>query len=679
MPNAFGIAHIKEGASSLAVSKAANSISSPGDLNDRIINLRFKRAKKGSYFTLRSDYEAVHYANGSSIVTGFKRCTQKPTIKVSYKQVSNSVAIEVGIEVTNLVIPDEDAGGADNMFSITRTEGNEVIGNPIIECEIQMGYRSQFPDWTSVQHRQDVEGFYAMTGGHFYGRKITVQILAVYQKSLPPDRVTFFHGIIGTMDGGLRYTPGWAGTEEDLLDYRHKSSGFPQFGEPGTDMDGELESVLYQFVTRRFVRPSVAHHTITQEGHTNTAAMSGKTERVYRQAVYLDKYKSYEKDPDPGNEAIKRFQYARRKVDAEGAEEDTRQIETLTDGILPVAWANKIGVVCILSKTLGSMKTKALYGYKKIDGLSEEEAAKALEAVWKRIPQQPFNEQINTLGGQLDAIQRHYPFIRWYQLTTGDFYFYHERDSEADLWIDPFIVQMQKDGIVPIPAIYDMTPSGTRTIRCPFYSFLDPMTTIVFQNRFMLGTFTSYFYPVRTNAFLVITASIEFCTTGDENQMELMCVDMEGRKVLADSRSGRLYISEPEGKLEKAAEQAQEELPQWEERKVPVSAGQGWKDIIRIYMDAPPQWWPDGQPTLEQKLADIKSWNEEFFEENGEQMQRSYQEGGDSYENSDGGVGTLVDGVKVPKLRAGDKIKIRDPYMPSAEYARRKGRISWQG
>ena len=639
MSSITGIAHIKEGEQSIVLS--------PNDLNDRIINLKFYRYS-GRHFIIRSDYEPVFHRDNT---ISFKRCVEKPPIKISYKQVSNSTAIEINIEVTNLFIGDGDTEGEDNMFTAARMENGKRMGDPVIACEIQMGYRAQFPDWTSPQHRNDIESFYNMSGGEFYGRRVLVQILAGYQKSLPPDKITYFQGIIGTMETGLR----WEHTEADLQDYRYGDTSFPQEFR-------ELESVLYQFVTRRFIRSSVSHFMDTEQDFMNVEAMNDLVDRNYLQTVFIHDYELYK---DPGADAFDRYKASLARLGRAVTSRAGVKLPLNEEGIMPVAEANKFGVICILSQTLKSVPVHELYGY----GMSREEA----RAIRRIIPSKPFDCQIDTLGGQLIAIQAYYPFIRWYQLTDGSVYFYHKDDTDTDLRIEPFIKTIQDETTIALPAIYDMTSSGLRTIRCPFYAFASPMTTVLFQNRFTLGTLISYYYPVKTNAFLVITSTIEFSTTGDENMMELLCVDLPPGEVDTDPDTGKLIVKKHLAiELSELAELPQEGNMQWFEDDITVvahrtgvrDAASKWENIIKDNILVFPERWPEGElPTEKDKLLALKDWNPDYFDPGKEYMKRANLGAGESFENLPKGIGGRT-GIRVPWLRVGDKITVRYPFQP---------------
>jgi hypothetical protein len=619
------------------------------DLFDRIINLKFIR-KSGSSFTIRSDYEPVFHKDNT---VSFKVCTQKPDIKIHYKQVAESVAIEVDIEVANLFIGDGDKESVESM--------NTAYGDPVQWCIVQMGYRKQFPDWTDVTETTNIARFWDLNNNNITteaevrrGRQVVVQILTGYPKTYPPDKVTYFKGIIGTLETGLR----WDHNADDLV----KGYGDPEFPKDYT----EMEAVLFQFITRRFIRSSVVHIAETVQNFTNQEAVSNTAKKDFKQKILIYGFNDYK---DAGAASVSRLQQsaatASQVADALSAgkpvDESWTYLPVQDNGIMSVDNANKFGVICAVSETLRSMPENALYGY----GLTAEQAA-ALQP----IPASPFNTMQDTIGGQLAAIQQHYPFIRWYQLTDGNFYFYHEKDTDEDLWSDPFIKSLQKANIVFLPAIYDMTPSGTRTIRCPFVSFISPMTTVVFQSRFTLNTLTSFYYPPKTNAFLVITAAIAFATVADENTMELMCVDLPPHEVEV-SEAGVVTVKESKSLLGTTAvgKHQQQRNLEWIEKTLSVvehktnatETDSRWENIVRVAVlaDARLDRWPTGQ-VFDEKLAlnALKDWNPDFFDE-----AKAYMKRGNSIENDSSGIGGRT-GINVPWLKVGDKILVRHPFQP---------------
>jgi hypothetical protein len=616
------------------------------DLFDRIINLKFIRASKRT-FTIRSDYEPVFYRNGGEGTVGFRKCVQKPDIKVTYKQVSPDVPIDIEIEIKNLHI----AGAEENNFIegtnsegiISATGGKDNIalgGDPVETCIIQMGYRAQFPDWTRGNLKKNIDQYYDLNNNAITPfaedtdikppTQIAAQILAGYPTSYPPDRTLYFKGVVGGLDTGLR----WNHTVDELV------TGFGDAAFP--EGLSEMEDYLNQYVRRRFVCAGIVHRTKTAERKTK---IDGKDTYTYTQKVEI--------------------------YNDENVSEP--EWETLTlgeDGLMSIADAKKYGTVCYCSVLLRSRPAEGLYGY----GLTEAEAL-----ALRPVPPVPYNDLQDTLRAQLNSLQQHFPFLRWFALDDGNYFFYHVDETDADLWTDPFIKEAQKEKAVILPAVYDITPAGIRTIRAPFVSWVGPAITVLFSSRFNKGTFTSYFYPVRTKAFLVITASISFATVEDVNEMELRCVDIaEDQAPVIDPVTGAItVVATPEEAVSALARRQKERDLQWIEKTLDVvlhktgatDTDSRWANIVEKEMKPSfrPENWPEGQVFTEAlALASLKDWNPDYFDPDGVYMKRSDSGYGRSIENDISGIGGRT-GIEVPWLKAGeDKIVVRYPFQ--AEY-----------
>jgi len=588
MSNIFGGTFVKEGQKSLE--------RDADDLYDKIINLKFLCGGKGGpngtprTFTIRSDWEAVHHKDGT---TSFEVCTQKPDIKVEYKQVADSVAIEVNIYVTNYFMGDGDTLGDDSIF----THGGEAVQ----WCTIQMGYRGQFPK------PRNMDEYYALASEKDLqrGKQIRAMILTAYPQSFPPDRVVYFQGIIGNMETGFR----WQHTEADLV----PGYGDPHFPEKLSEIGGSL----FQLVTRRFIRPIIYHNTKPTEKQTD--------KEIY---VFED--------------------------------EKWKKITPLESGILSIEDAEKYGILCHLSKTLQELKPNALFSY----GATPEQAENM-----KLIPPAQFNVQENKVGGQLTAFQQAYPFLRWYELMDGSYYFYHVKESDEDLWSDPYVKDMQNEGkgVVPLPAIYDMTPAGTRNIRCPFVSFISPMTTLLFQSRYIVGTLVSYFYPPKTNAFLAIISDVKFATVQDDNIMDIMCVDLPPKEVVYENGAIKVRKRPTEVKINNKKTFLTPKDLEWEKVTLTVTEIASIREPTHV----PPSWvyiankvfstkdedrWTNGTTiTLKKALEYLVEWNQTYFND-GAIMAR-----GNNPENND--VFIASTGIKVPVLEPGDKIITKSPFQ----------------
>jgi hypothetical protein len=626
------------------------------DLFDRIINLKFIRASKRT-FTVRSDCECVFYKNGGQGATGFKKCVQKPDIKITYKQVSPSVAIEIGIEIKNLHIEGaEESGfteGTDSEGAIAASGGKSDIslgGDPVETCVIQMGYRAQFPDWVRGGLKKNIDQFYDLNNNAITAlagdtdikppAQLTVQILAGYPTSYPPDRTIYFQGTVGGLDTGLR----WNHTVDELV------TGFGDAAYP--DGLSEIEDYLNQFVRRRFVCAGITHRAGTAKKKTKT---DGKDAYAYRQEI----------------EIYNDGSLAEGKAVSGTAEPKWEALPLGENGLMSVGDAKKYGVACYCSKVLRNKPANGLYGY----GLTVTEA----EAL-RPIPPVPYNDLQDTLAAQLNSLQQHFPFLRWFALDDGNYFFYHENETDADLWTDPFIKERQKEKAVILPAVYDITPSGVRTIRAPFVSWVGPAITVLFSSRFSKGTFTSYFYPAKTKAFLVMTASVKFATVEDVNEMELACVDIPEKDAPAiDPATGEITVKTgpASGETPELSRRQKERDLQWTEKTLDVvehktgaaNTDSRWANIVEKELKPSfrPENWPEGQAFTEAlALNALKDWNPDYFDPDKPYMKRSDAVYGRSIENDATGIGGRT-GIEVCWLKAGeDRVVVRYPFQ--AEY-----------
>jgi hypothetical protein len=591
------------------------------DLFDKIINLKFVRAS-GASFALRSDYEPVYYGDGT---VSFKPCMFKPQIKVAYKQVSNDVAIQVDIEVTNLFFYAKNSN-ADKAIS---TDIYKTEGDPVTQIVIQMGYRAQFPDWADETHRQPgyADRFFDLENSAVNSpqeaklafRQITVLVLASWPSGHPPDQVSYFKGIIGSDDKALT----WNRTEEESargFGYEGTPTVNPETGSPYTP----LEWTLFNFITRRFVRSDVLHLTRVNTGTEEREVL------IYGRAADLA-----------------------GAVPLSGplADPGWFRLVLAADGLMSETDARKFGVVCKVSKYLRSRRWLTYRPY----GL--EEFALPLMGLDVR----RFSEQHEKLGAQLHAIQEAYNKIRWYQLADGNFYVYSADEGGDDFFADPETLRNQENAI-KLPAVYEISLSGLRTIKCPFIAFVSPMTTVLFKSRYSIGSLVGFYYhPKDTDAFLVLQASISFDTTGEENTMELMCVDIPAPaapKAEGAAVKPSLEIEEPEPPGERK--------PLW--TKAEAVAGEynfteSFAVFARHYLlgnvknpETNESYW-ETEPDLPRMLTDIKEWNGELFSgyKSGERWAEPL---------SEDRLYHAAAGFHIPRIIPGDVIKYRIPYRP---------------
>jgi hypothetical protein len=625
---------------SAGVKRGAHSIErSADDLFDKIINLKFVR-RSGASFSLRSDYEPVFHSDNS---VSFRRCVQKPHIKLTYKQVAENVAVEVNIEVTNFF---SDYTGANGLGS--RIDAYD--GDPVEWCVVQMGYGRQFPDWTSTQRKGNLDQFYDLNNNGLTteaevarGNQILVQILSSYTTAFPPDMVTYFQGIVGTFEAGLR----WNHTEADLVeDY-----GDPDYKSSFPDGLSEIEQVLFQFISRRFIKPSVLH--LVQE-----EAVNGEI----TQKVQIYGYKDYAQSRGPALSFKTAESVTTENVMAVTAAARDQaawdELSLTAQGIMSVEDAQQFGVTCLTTKRLRDAASNFLYRY---------DVAAADTDTLRPVRQTPFDGAQNAVGAQLAEIQRQYSFIRWYVLRDGTYFVYHKDDTDEDLFNDPVIKAAQRSDLVLLPAIYDMTVGGTRTIRCPFISFISPTTTVVFSSRYSLGSMPGFYYHPKPknglNAYVVLLANIEFDTTGDANMMELTCVDIRDDQTPELLSDGTVVIRDADGSTVLASSAAPETRP-WIEKemvvgKYPHARGiSRWVDIAETFLlsAVSDDDWPDGLPDVQRAVADLKTWNENGIWNDDHMV----NDEGTSPENR---LAVKFD-FPIPWMYEGETVKYRTPYLP---------------
>lgn len=617
MKSIVGASYIREG--KLLVGKTGKDETL---MAGRVINVMFIR-KSGRTFCIRSDYEPRFYNNGGEGTVEFVPCSQKPFISVSYRQVANEVSTEVKIRVESLFIDRELDGESIDSAS----------QDPVVWAVLQMGYIDQFPDWRKIKSGDDAERFYDLNNnsltseqGTASGKQLLVQILNCGPESLPPERTWLFNGVVGTMENGLKWNP----PEGALLKANYGDPNFPKMSEIG--------AVLYQWVTRRFVKSSVKHLVVASESKDN----SGNT--VYKRKVFVYGYKSY-------------FDSSVNDKSATELDLDTNS------GIMSNEDAQMFGVTCVCSKMLQEKATNDLFYYGTV--------GQAMKDAGIKINQSVFAEPFDALGPQIEAIRQHYPFLRWYMLRDGTFFFYHVEEEASDIFSDPYVRDRQLKEAILLPAVYDITTSGMKIIRCPFVGLIDPMTTIFFSSRYnildLVGFYAQPDNPLDTS--LVLLADVVFATCGDDNMMTLKCVECpEDQAPIVNVQTGTIKVTVPEG----AAQTYTDNVPEQQKEKdlawapVTVTIGEypfdkaqnGWIDIANnlLLKNIDPIAWEGTPCSVARMLSDLRDWNGGVWT-----SARMKDSGGRSSPEN-----RLVDaGFTIPWLYKGDKVIVKLPYKPS--------------
>jgi hypothetical protein len=170
--------------------------------------------------------------------------------------------------------------------------------------------------------------------------------------------------------------------------------------------------------------------------------------------------------------------------------------------------ARQFGVKCYLTDTLNNAVISSGEGRK--------------SRVINPIPQR------GNVNAAFAEIQNVFPNLRFAPLPSGDYVVFDVSDSADDVNKALF-----REGKVSkpksLPAVYSITYSGVRTIKCPFTTLVQPFQIIEFSSKYNVGNLTSYFYSPKAGEerFIVINYTVTFSTNDDDNTMELMSTDSE--------------------------------------------------------------------------------------------------------------------------------------------------------
>lgn len=137
--------------------------------------------------------------------------------------------------------------------------------------------------------------------------------------------------------------------------------------------------------------------------------------------------------------------------------------------------------------------------------------------------------QFESVEAALTYLRMNYfPYLRCRRLYTGDFIAYHIDESIDDILKSSFFKELAYDD-VKIPALKSITYGGTRTISCFYFGLFHPFQHLDFFSRYNLANLVGYYYHPEDgkDTFYSIQMTVDFSTTGSENNMEIMSVDSE--------------------------------------------------------------------------------------------------------------------------------------------------------
>jgi len=605
------------------------------DLFDKVINAKFIRSPKepgaeAKTFTIRSDYEVKFNSDGTYF---YKDCDIKPSIKISYKPIPGNMAVGMYIEISNLYIEDE------ALFFKT--------GEPIYLVEIQVGYKKQFPDWVRdpVFSSLPLEDFYALkdyttTVDQNYklsGTRLLGNVLSINRSDIPPDNKIVIHCAIVNMDIGLR----WTLDINDLEDRILKNAGSEYSVRKPKN---SIPYIFFNLVTRRFVNSKIRHYAFSSE---NTVYEEQKQDVTVKRGPSKNQIMIIF---DENYKAVKNCE--------------------LVDGVLSIDDANTFGTVVYISDRLLDMPIEELPRW----GMTESQIAQL----------EPFEQPLipvmsDSITGQLLAIANEYPYIRYYQLPDGNYYAYHVNEDVEAFLNDSGLYNNQREGIIQLPAIYNIQWNGVPEIQCPFYSFLGMMQTVAFKSRYVLSELAGFYVKPENELalFVILTAEISFSTTGDENNMTLRGVieDKRGKFIQADDGS-IIRVEEVTG----FTEEQQRRNKVWMKKELEIvdyfttsfedKAPSNWGAIINRMLDTSKsyisRWQKEKgrEPTKADALELLKQDNPELFTD----LRLTHMEPVEKRLIAETGIEVpILYGPRyVPDYIAGpDKVIIRDPFLPS--------------
>lgn len=230
-------------------------------LFDKIINLKLIR-KSGASITIRSDYEVTRTKDeAGNMRYEFHTVKQKPSIEVSYRQVGSDTMIKVNIRVVNLFF----SQGDESVFS------NGKGSDPVVKIKLNMGYRSQFRAWpqqVSFSGEEALRRFYDLDDFVYRdknalvnsGFSATIDVLDSWPETNPPDRIVYFHGIVGSASSGLKFLK-----QDNFVSYFETDSNY------SADCTSYMERIFFLYLTRRFIKSQVMwKYKETEDGNIDS-------------------------------------------------------------------------------------------------------------------------------------------------------------------------------------------------------------------------------------------------------------------------------------------------------------------------------------------------------------------------------------------------------------------------
>lgn len=479
------------------------------DLFDRVINLKLTTGKSTKddsgvsvaqdEFVIRSDFE-IYNANYFKQVYSDKevpnelymrKCRQKPSIKVQYKQVAQGTAIQLDIFVTNFFVLTKE-GKALMQFN------NDTY--PLSKVEVQMGYFGQF----AQPYRQSggvpsIKEFFEMKAPPTV-QVITCTVEYVQTDKLPPDATLHIHGFVATSFGAPASS---------------MKTKFKIWYPPITEAPDQVLNLphwFYNFVTRRFLRDNVITENMSLTIDTGGYLESGEELRKGKPVVTNKGGASY----------LGVHVYTSRGV-LENIPKLTVKTSAGVDKVVPFYWQATFSSNVV--KTLNNIKSLVSSDYRfkmLLNGdylfYTKEEASKPelmQETDWFMYSPALGKAKIDyddTKGkmGKVRGISK----VSWAEIMaeTGS-------AEENKVWVESGV---EKSNI--LPAVYNITTDALCTIVCPYFFFINPFDTVKFKCRYSLGGLVSYYanFVASEDEFTILWQTISFATVEDVNECTMV-------------------------------------------------------------------------------------------------------------------------------------------------------------
>ena len=524
------------------------------DIFDRVINIKFICGDKNKpdEYVLRSDYEiynpnllknigntaqAQQQTKDSVVI---RKCRQKPSIKVQYKQVSNGASIAIDVFIQNFFMLTADG---QTLISFSQSE------YPLHSFEVQLGYFGQFAEmYKNTENKVPNEKqFFSLEA------PLGVQTLfctAEYTQidKLPPDATLHIHGYVGSSNNG---------TVKDFVEVEIEKTS------KGKEVDYEVKAeeskdfkfknfahYIFNNITRRFFRRQ--DRTIFARVDTMRTAIKKdkhgmldyQTAQKYGVKVFLSEgiVKSYNMQGktvvyDENGNAVAGSSFFTQRVGGATVSSSLNRLVQKINPKMRVSPASNGDYFLYLDSddfdTLAKGDTY-WYLYERGSGTGVDiDGDKKIS--WRELDLQRYkmrdivaylHESMTCTGIAVNSVAQ--------EIEKSDEEYKAEKTEEK---VEKEVTEVQEgEGKKlekveldftnkALPAVYNINIDALCTIVCPFFWFINVFESVRFQTRYSLGGLTSYYadFTPKENKFTTLWQNVSFATVEDINECEIVC------------------------------------------------------------------------------------------------------------------------------------------------------------